>query len=186
MEATVWGSGGEEKEYREGRVPSKSLFLGGGALRTSLDSHNMGHCPQAGTAASIAEKAKHPGWKARLPCWQRSHEKQKWALFNEAQRGIPKGDDVGPVGTSELDSGSRKEGFLEEVALSLSPRISEGLQERTGRNRSSHGNMKETSPQEVPLWGISDGPTAAPELELAEGSWYQLLSRALTSFQARQ
>lgn len=62
-----------------------------------------------------------------------------------------------------------------EVALSPSPRISKGLQERTSRNGSSHGNMKETSPQEVPLWGMSDGPTAAPEMELAEQSRYQLV-----------
>lgn len=47
----------------------------------------------------------------------------------------------------------------------------------------AHGSMKESSPWGVPIWGrVSDKPTAASDLELAQESWYQLVSRALTGF----
>lgn len=130
----------------------------------------LGHSPRAGTATSIAEKAKHSGWKARLPCWQRLYEKHKWAVFKGAQREIPKGGDLGPVGAWELEGRSSKEGFSEEVILSLIPRISKGLQGRTGGNgsnpwrheggqpsESSHLGRCQTGQQQPPTWSWQRG-----------------------------
>ena len=63
-------------------------------------------------------------------------------------------------------------------------RISKGLQGRTGETGAAHGARRRPALKEFAshLVRMSDGPRAALDLELAEGSQYQRVSRALTGF----
>lgn len=109
MEATAWGSSGEEKECQEGRVPSKSLFP-------------RRRCPS--NQPTLPQWLTVHGQVLPLPLLRRQNildgkpgclvgrgamRSRSGQFFNGAQRGIPKGDDVGPAGTCKLDRGGGTE-----------------------------------------------------------------------------
>lgn len=113
----TWGEGGrrgerERKGHQAGRPPSVSVLLGGGAIWTSSHSHtgplSTGSVlppPSLRLGILDGKPGCHVG---RSNVGGRRRGKQKWAVFTGAQRGIPKVDDLGPVGARGLEEAARK------------------------------------------------------------------------------